>query len=265
MLKKILISLGVLVVLLGGGVFYLLSNLDEIVRTAIEDYGSEAVGSQVSVGAVEISLREGSASIFNFSIANPPGFSDEDMLRFAELSVALDLGNLSSENVGIVSIVSTDPFVSYERANGTTNIDVVSERLAGEAPQEPEDAGAESEMNLQIDDVRIRNIQASISDDRLRNPVQVSLGDITLQNLSGTPAEITQQILTPVMAQLARSASQAFLNLANELFTEGAEELRNRVDEGRQQLEDRVDETRQQLEDSVGEDIREGLGNLFGN
>jgi len=90
MLKKILISLGVLVVLLGGGVFYLLSNLDEIVRTAIEDYGSEAVGSQVSVGAVEISLREGSASIFNFSIANPPGFSDEDMLRFAELSVALD-------------------------------------------------------------------------------------------------------------------------------------------------------------------------------
>ena len=263
-MKKLLLGLVVLVVLLGGGVLLILSNLDALVKTAIESYGSAAVGTQVSVGSVEISLTEGAASIRYFSIANPEGFSDNPMLSFSELSVSLDLNNLNAENIGIVLISSTDPFVSYERANCTTNIDVMSQRLAGEGPQEPEDAGTESEIRLQIGEVSIRNIQANISDERLPTPARVSLGDIDLQNLSGTPAEITQQILTPVMGQLARNAGQAFLNLASDLFTGGAEQLGETVEQGRQQVEDIVDEGRHQVED-ISEDLREGLGNLFGN
>jgi hypothetical protein len=253
-MKKVLIGLGVIVVLIGGGVFYVLSNLDDIVKSAIETYGTAAVGSEVRVGSVAISLSNGSASIYDFSIANPVGFSDKAMVSFSELSVVLDLANLSGENIAITSITSTDPFVSYERANGTTNLDVVSQRLAGEGPQEPENAGAESDIRMQIGAVNINNIQASISDDRLPAPANVSLGNINLQNMSGTPAEITQQILSPLLRQLAANAARAFVNLANDLLSDSAETIRDTMDN----LQETVDE-------NLGENIREGLGNLFGN
>jgi len=81
-MKKVLIALGVVVVLIGGGLVLLLSNLDGLVKTAIETYGSEAVGSQVSVGSVELNLTEGSAAIYDFSVANPPGFSDQPIMSF---------------------------------------------------------------------------------------------------------------------------------------------------------------------------------------
>ncbi len=261
-MKKILIGLGVIVLLLGGGVVFVLSNLDSLVKTAIESYGTAAVGSEVRVGSVAISLSNGSASIYDFSIANPPGFSDNPMLSFSELSVVLDLTNLSAENIAIASITSTDPFVSYERANGTTNLDVVSQRLAGEGPQEPDNAGAESEIRLQIGEVNINNIQASISDDRMPAPANVSLGDINLQNMSGTPAEITQQILTPLLRQLATNAARAFVNLANELLSGSAEAVRDRVENLQEDLQQNLQEN---IDENLGENIREGLGNLFGN
>lgn len=50
--KKVLIGLVIILVLIGGGVFLLFSNLDKIVETGIETAGSSALGSRVEVGSV---------------------------------------------------------------------------------------------------------------------------------------------------------------------------------------------------------------------
>lgn len=265
-MKKVFAGLVIVIVLIAGGAFYLLSNLDEIVRTAIETYGTEAIGSQVSVGSVEISLSEGLAIISDFTIANPEGFSNRNLLSFSELAVDLDMANISQDLVGISRITTRDPFVSYERANGTSNLDVISARLSSGSPQEPESAGAESQMLLQVDSVTIDNIQASVSDARLQRSVDVTLGDIQLANLAGTPAEITQQILRPVISQLARNAGSAFAgmaaNLMNEQLDAQMENIENRANEARQETQDSINEN---LNEALGEDVREGIGNLFGN
>ena len=73
--RMILVVLGVAVIVVAAAVFLLISNLDAIVKAALEKYGSEATGSAVTVDSVRISLREGSGSISGFSIGNPPGFS----------------------------------------------------------------------------------------------------------------------------------------------------------------------------------------------
>ena len=264
-MKKVFAGLAIVIVLIAGGAFYLLSNLDEIVRTAIETYGTEAIGSQVSVGSVEISLSEGSAIIYDFSIANPEGFSERSLMSFSELAVDLDLANISQEMIGISRIATRDPFVSYERANGTSNLDLVSARLSSGSAQEPESAGPESQMLLQIDSVMIGNIQASVSDAMLPRAI-VSLGDIELDGLAGTPAEIAQQILRPVLRQLASNAGSAFAGMAAQMAQEQLEEqmqnLENRANEAREQVEDSLNES---INEAVGEDIREGIGNLFGN
>ncbi len=81
----------------------------------------------------------------------------------------------------------------------------------------------------------------------------LSLGDINLQDLQGTPDEIAQQIIAPLMGQLSANAASALLEATADMITDGIQGVTEELGEG---LEDVGDA----LEDSL-----EGLGDLFGN
>src|SRR5690606_27271260 len=164
------------------------------------------VGSAVDVGLVEIDLAAGTATISDFSVANPAGFSDAEMLRFDELRVSLDLQSLRTDTPRITSVTALNPFVLYEMSGGTSNLDTVMARFASEEPP-PEDAGPG--QRLAVDSLTIEGIQARMVADRLPRPVTVPLGDIRLSGLEGTTDEIAEQVARPIIAQLSRNAASA--------------------------------------------------------
>ena len=59
MLKKILIGLGVVVLLLAAGAWFGFSNLDRIVRAAVEKYGTLAAQTEVKLDRVHLSITTG--------------------------------------------------------------------------------------------------------------------------------------------------------------------------------------------------------------
>ena len=63
-MKKVFIALAVIIVLLGGVVYFVFTNLDKIVETAIETAGSQALGTPVEVGSVELNLMGGTAAMW---------------------------------------------------------------------------------------------------------------------------------------------------------------------------------------------------------
>jgi len=63
MFKKLLVGLFVLILILAGGLFYLGSNLDSIVRAAIEKVGTAATQATVSLDSVKIRPSAGTASL----------------------------------------------------------------------------------------------------------------------------------------------------------------------------------------------------------
>lgn len=263
-MKTAFISLLIILGLLVGGGYYLFTNLDAIVQRQIEAYGTQAVGSDVSVASVDINLAAGRASIEGLTVANPEGFSDAAMLGFQELSVTLDLANLSRESIGITSIVARNPRVLYEHSGNTSNLDVVAERFARDPAATEEPAASGSDIQLVIDSIQIDDIGASVSSSRLPRVVEVGLGDISLENLSGTPTEIAEQIMRPVIEQLSRNAASAVIAAAAEVTQQ---ELEAAGQEALQQAEDRLDEVEdsvnQRLDETIGEDLREGLGDLL--
>ena len=256
-MKKILIGVGLVVVLLGGGAILFLSNLDGLVKTAIETYGSEAVGSQVSVGSVEINLTEGSVAIYDFSVANPAGFSDQLMMSFSEVSVAIDIATIGDPIIVINSIVAREPYVLYESANGTTNVDAVSARFAGDEEEVmPEDAADESTVELSIASILIENIEAQMAGEGVPD-LSINLGDINLQNLQGTPDEIASQIMGPLTRQISANAASALLEATASLITDSLE--------GAVESLDNIGDSLGEGLNNVGDALEEGLGNLFGN
>jgi len=252
-MKKAAIGLVIVLLLIGGGVFLLFSNLDKIVEAGIETAGSSAIGSQVEVGSVAIDLSAGSASIFNFSIANPAGYSNAQMISFDELSLAINLQDTSGQNVHITSIVARSPHVLYESEGGVTNLDTVSARFdSDESAPEPQ-ADDTADINIIIDSVLIENIQGTLLSDRLPRPVDVSLGDVRLSNLEGGPEELAQQIMAPVITQVGGAAARALAQSITELL-QNADAINEQVRDAR----DRVEEVSNQASEAL-----ESVGNLF--
>jgi len=252
MKKAVLATFVLVVVLIGGGAWYLVNNLDALVKDTIETAGTDAVGSAVRVGSVSIDLKNGSASIRDFSIANPAGYSDVAMVSFGELSVALDLANLSTSEIGIKSIIARNPRVLYENANGGSNLETVADRFASEDATASTESASSTDIMISIGSIEIENIEAAISASILPKTVEASLGDIRLQNLRGTPDELADQIMKPVMSQLSRTAGNALLTATKELL---GEDLKALGDQVKDQAQDKLDDAK--------ENIREGLGNLL--
>ena len=72
--KITLFTLLLVVIAIGASVFYVINNLDSLVKNAVEKYGSEATQTAVRVESVKITLKEGSSVIKGLSVANPAGF-----------------------------------------------------------------------------------------------------------------------------------------------------------------------------------------------
>jgi hypothetical protein len=262
-MKKAILGVLVLgVVLIGGGIFYVINNLDALVKQGIETAGTEAVGSAVTVGGVSIDLRGGSATITDFAVANPRGFSGESLMSFDELSVALDLANISSELIAINSIVARNPRVHYETVEGGSNLQTVADRFSSDETTEPA-SSSESNVRLQIGSVLIEDIEASMTTHLLQRSFESNLGDIRLQNLSGTPDEIAQSILEPVVRQLSRTAANALLGMTADLLQEDLQAVGQQVlDQAQDRIDEATESVNSQLEEAQ-ENVRENLGNLL--
>jgi len=67
-LKIVAISIVVLLAIALGIAYYSSGKIDAYVKTAIEKYGSESLGTKVSVGEVNISLLQTTATITNLEM-----------------------------------------------------------------------------------------------------------------------------------------------------------------------------------------------------
>lgn len=252
-MKQVLLGIVVMLLLLvGGGLYFVYTNLDGIVERAIEDAGSQAAGSDVRVDSVDVDLLAGSATVRGFTLANPPGYSDEAMLRFAELAVVLDLASLNSggTNLHIVSITARDPHLLYEARDGTSNLDTMRANVASGDGPPPDTTGPQ--MQLAIDSIVIENIGATVSSDLLPQPAAVDLGDVRLQNLQGTPDEIAQQVLRPLLTQLAANAGRVALTLVPEDLRSAGAAIRDAADARLEQAGEAVGEATQGIRGRLG-------------
>ena len=129
-MRKLLIGLAAIVVVVGVGLYFVYSSLDSIAEAAIEQVGSDLTQTAVRVGGVRIDLGGGAARIGNLSVANPDGFTADNALQVADISVALDLDNLSTDLITIKEVSVDNPQVTYEFGPSGSNYDAIRKALA---------------------------------------------------------------------------------------------------------------------------------------
>jgi uncharacterized protein involved in outer membrane biogenesis len=232
MMKKLMLIGGGLIVavivVLGGVAYYVWSNLDSIIKTAIEEVGTRATQTQVKLDSVKIqvSTTSGSGKLSGLTIANPKEFKTPSAFKLGEISLALDPNTVMSNTIVVKELVIAAPQVTYELANnGGSNVDAIRRNIdsfvkqyggaGGGGSQPAAKSDPASEKKLIIENLYVRGGKVEVSATALGGKtVPANLPDIHLKDLGkskggATPAEIADQIIDAI----GTNATKAVANL----------------------------------------------------
>jgi len=245
MIKKALFSLVVVLVLVVGiGFFY----IDSIVKSGIEIVGSEVLGTNVTVASVSISPLSGNGTIRGLTIANPEGFTSENIMQLGEVTVALNIGSLTGDVIEIEEITVIEPLITYETKITTDNMRALLANLpstpgGAEAPIDSDNAAGKGiiikEFNLNGAQV---NLVASIIEQSF-TLTDINLTNIGTENKAATVSQALEIVL--------KAVSRGLLNADKP----GLSELRESV-------EGRVQESVEKAEEAVGQGIQDATSRL---
>jgi hypothetical protein len=241
---KTLKTFGIVVVVLlvaGGLLFsYLLSNLDSLVKQAIETVGSQVVGTQVSVDQVVISLDEGRGEISGLRIANPRGFQAGDALASERIVLDLDIANTSAALVTIESIIVSGARINAVQAGGENNLQTLLDNIRRSDDGSTKQSDASS-TKLIIDEFRFEDAQVSVAlaglpgGGRSAAVPNVVLRDIGRKDGGISPGQAARQILEPLMQ---RSMEAGIGISRQQLENRAKEEVDKAMEQGRKKLGD---------------------------
>jgi hypothetical protein len=203
MKKVVLGAILVLLITIGFGVYYLLSNLDSLVKSAIETYGSEATQTSVRVDNVKIVLQDGSGAIHGLTVGNPQGFAAPHAFSLGEIATQIDLKSLSGDVPVIEQITIRAPEVFFEiNEKGQNNLDKLKSNLQPSAStssstSSAESGGAEPKLIIRKLIFSDGNIHARVVP--LDKNYELKLPNIQMNDLGGktgaTPSQIASQAL----------------------------------------------------------------------
>jgi len=250
-MKKL--ALGAFLVLLlsiGFGVYYLLSNLDNIVKAAIESYGSDATQTTVRVEKVQLELTDGSGVISGLNVGNPQGFAAVQAFSLGEIATQIDLKSLSEDVTVIEYIIVRAPEVFFElNEAGKNNLEKLNKNLssgtsAKSGPSPSKSSGAEPKLIIRKLLFEGGSIHARVVP--LHKDYDLKLAKIEMTDLGGkngaTPGEIADQVLKELTAKAL------------------AEVKRKGLDQYKEELEGEVNQRLGAEKERLGEKMKGVLG-----
>ena len=250
MKKVVLGAILVLLITIGFGVYYLLSNLDSLVKSAIETYGSEATRTPVRVNNVKIVLQDGSGAIRGLTVGNPKGFAAPQAFSLGEIATQINLKSLSADVPVIEHITIRAPEIFFElNEKGQNNLESLKKNLqsgASSSSSASSGKGSGSEPKLIIRKLIFSdgNIHARVVP--LDKDYELKLPNIQMNDLGGKTGATPSQI-----------ASQALKVLTDRAL---AEIKKQGIDQYKEKLEGEVNKRLDAEKEKVGEKLKGVLG-----
>jgi len=260
-MRKLLIGVAALAVIIVGGLLFVWSNLDGIVKDAIQTYGSEATKTQVSVADVKLELEAGKASFSGLTVANPTGFTEPNIFSLGKISTKIDVSTIRQNPIVIDEIIISAASVIYEiNKAGMSNVDVLKKNLgAGDsAKAKPADkADSDEELKMIIRKLVVEGSKAKVriaalgDAEQTVNLPRIQLTDVGKKSGGATAAEVARilssRLVGNVKGAVASLGVNRYLGKSADLFKKGAlDQLGN-------------------VGGSVGKNVTESLGGAAGS
>ncbi|MBQ9034445.1 MAG: hypothetical protein IJ099_00595 [Alphaproteobacteria bacterium] len=233
------ILLLVAIIVGAGYYFYNYYNWQGAVRRLVHQYGTQAVGTDVNIGNIDLSLTNGHGSVGNITVANPKGYSQDNIIKLENIAVAVDVDSVKkivkelaqnsgskTKTVVINEIKITKPEVSYElmnlnRTNAADILNNIQKNTSAQAKTEEKAAtkASDTTYNVAIKKVTVANGTATVAANMLgaSQSLSLNLPTITISNLGTEKQGITieeglARIFQEILKTTTNVASKADLS-----------------------------------------------------
>ncbi len=270
-MKKIILSITLLAIIgIAAGVFYVFTNIDSLVKTAIETYGSEATKTAVRVDKVKIDLTSGAAGFTGLSIANPDGYVLPKVFSMGEIRAGIDLKSLQEEPfiINEITVLAPQIFVEVNKDNKTNLNDLKNNLMAGASSvstsKQPDASDQSSSAGPRLIIRRVTfadgNIQARIA--ALENKeLNLRLPSLDMTNLGGSKGATGEQLAREIIRRLTDHATK---EVKNKIIDKEVAKLKARaqakVDEEKAKLKAKADAKKQQQKQKAEDKLKSLLG-----
>lgn len=227
MFKIIKWGIGIVLLLVIIGGWWLVSNVNSLGKVAVEKGSTYALGVDTKLGGLNLSLLGGSVELTEMNIANPQGFKAANIMTLGKGQVAISIPSLLSDTIEVPLFELKNLALNIEQSGiGKTNFDQLLENLKkvqGDAPAEQ----TGSSKKLKIKKLLITDTTANIqllpiggvpSTIPVKIP-RIEIDDFDPENGKGVViAEIFQIIIPTVIAAVLEGGKNLIpTDLANSL------------------------------------------------
>jgi len=105
--------------------------LEPLVKGAVNKYGTQVAGTEVSLDGFKLRPLAGEVEIAGLNVANPDGYSAPSLLSLGKVFVKLNIKSLTSNTIVVEDITISEPKITYEMPDfSTSNVMQIQENIA---------------------------------------------------------------------------------------------------------------------------------------
>ena len=206
-MKKGLGILLAVILVLGGGAWYFVSHsLDGMIKESIETSATASFGTKVTVGSLKTSIKDGTLTISSITVANPPGYKNSNAFTLNGIEAAVDY-----ETYDIKRVIVDKPEIVIEEKGGGSNFSEIQANVEQSESASAQPAEGEEEPTIVIHHFRMNESRAAFESKSLDTYTDLKIDAVELNNIKGTPAEISSMIANAVINEVVAEAATELL------------------------------------------------------
>lgn len=273
-MKKVLMGFGVVLLLVIGGVIVLYSNLGDIIKEAIQRFGSEATQATVVVDAVDVDVATGQTGLRGFVVGNPAGFKTDSAFELGDIAVQVNTESLNSDTIVINSVAINGPRVTYEMGGGQSNIDAIKSNVdayaqtfssGGGGSSGSEEPGAQKKIIIERLTISNGNISVSapfLDGKKVGSDLPtITLTDIGKDSGGANPAEVIKTVINAMTAGVGKAISGLDLDAMSK---QAQEKAKNALDKATSTASEAAKSATEGA-GAAGEEAGKAIKGLLGN
>ncbi len=260
-MKKILIVVFIILLAIIGGLVFFLTNIDAIVKGAIEKYGSQVTETSVRVDRVKIDLRNAAGGIYGLTIASPKGFDAKQALSLGETSLKLDIKKTSKDLIVLDNVTVRAPHVNYEMnaaREGNLNklYDNISKSMPAGSPGSKKSAEGEPKVIIRKFVFEGGAIDARIVP-VVNKSYSVKLPAMNMTNLGAPNGATGGQIAKEILSRITKEAQDQVQHEIIDKQLKGVIEQQRKQVEG--QAKEQIESQKKKVQEQAQEKLKEML------
>lgn len=233
-MNKFAITIVVILVLLagsGGAGYFLLGNINGLVKELIETVGSDSLNSDVQLAKVDIKLSKGTGHLSGLTVANPQGFSNESLFSMDGVGLSIDTSSLTKDVYVIKEISIDGAKILAEQAGRTTNLQALLDSIDSRSGSGGGSSTTETpNVKLAVDKISFINGAVTLRSDVLGEK-QFTLPELTMREIGTRQNGLSPNELGEAIAKaLLKEVKDAVMDEVEDLAKEAAKEkLREKI------------------------------------